>query len=309
MQTISIITPVYFNAPTLEEHINQVSQLRSILQQDHNMNIEMIYVNDGSEDDSLEKLKKIKQQYSDWVKVISLSRNFGVMNALSASLDYITGDCFCLLTADLQDPPMSILKLVTAWKQGHKFAICVRSKRSDPLLTTLFSKIFYFLLNRFIIKNYPKGGFDTHLLDASLLPAYKRRAKNFNLQIYTIWLGIKPKIFYEERQERQHGKSRWTFKKKFKLMIDSFIGFSTAPLKITAIIGLTISLLSFLYGAFVLINALLGHVSVPGYPTIVCLMSFLFGIVILILTIIAEYIVRIYDEVTDKPAYIIEEVL
>ena len=308
MKKISVITPVYFNAESLLLHFASVKEQKEILFSKYGVSLELIYVNDGSGDNSLEVLRSIKETHQDWVTVISMSRNFGSLRAIRAGFFYATGDCVTYLSADLQDPASLISSMVKAWQNGYGYVICVRQSRKDPLLSMFFSRLFYFLARRMILSSYPKGGFDVFLLDKKYLQYVKTSGKNFNIILLSYWLGIKPYVIKYTRQKRVHGKSRWTFRKKIRLMIDSFVGFSTVPINIISVIALFVSTASFVYGMFIFFDALLGNIPVPGYATTICLMSFLFGLIILMLTIIAEYLVRIYDEVSNKPEYIIEEI-
>jgi hypothetical protein len=164
------------------------------------------------------------------------------------------------------------------------------------------------LARRIIIASYPKGGFDVFLLDKQYLHYLTQSGKNLSVILLSYWLGIKPKIVYYKRLERHHGKSRWTFRKKLNLVLDSFLGFSTLPIRFFAGVGILVSVLSFIYGFYIFVAALMGGVSVPGYASIICVLSFLLGIAIFMLGMIAEYLARIYDEVSHKPEYVIEDV-
>lgn len=309
MKKVSIVTPVYYNQDSLWQHVEGISTLRDRLRAELSMDLELIYVNDGSGDQSLTKLKDIKLKYEDWITIVSLTKNFGSVHAISAGLNYVTGDCFAIVSADLQDPPELVFDMVSEWIEGSQFVVCARKDRHDPLMTTLFAKVFNFLTRKLIISDYPKGGYDLFLFDKQYLMLIKEKGKNFNLQIFCSWLGVKPKIIYYHRQKREHGKSRWTFRKKIKLMVDSFIGFSTAPIRFISLLGIMTSCVSFFYGLVIFYNALIGHVVVPGYASIVCILSFLLGLVIFMLGVVGEYLARIYDEVNNKPAYVIQEVI
>lgn len=307
MKKISVITPVYFNAGSLRAHVESVKQQREVLMKEFDVDVELIYVNDGSGDNSYEILRQIQSDHSDWVALVNLSRNFGSLQAIKAGFSRASGDCATYLSADLQDPASLLPRMVEKWLGGHDYVICVRKDRKDPLTSKLFAKFFYFLSQKMILNTYPAKGFDVFLLSKKYMHYIQRSGKNFNIILFSYWLGLKPAVIKYSRLKREHGKSRWSFRKKVKLVIDSFIGFSTAPLRMVSTAALFVSFSSFFYGLFVLVRALLGHVPVPGYATIVCLISFLLALIILMLCIIAEYIVRIYDQVTGKPEYVVEE--
>lgn len=308
LKKLSVITTVYYNEQSLISHAEELNKIRGLILEQLNIELELIYVDDGSGDDSLSILKKIKEKYPQWTTILKLSKNFGAMSAVSAGLSVIQGDCFTVLAADLQDPPSLLIDLLKLWLEGSDFSICVRNNRDDPVFTTLFSKTFNFLARKLILNDYPKGGYDIFLFDKKYLPIIRSRAKNFNLQLFCYWLGVKPKIIYFSRPARQHGKSRWTFRKKFKLMIDSFVGFSSTPIRYLSGVGTITAIASFIYCAFICINAILGRIPVSGYASTICIISFLLGIVILMLGIICEYLIRIYDQVNNKPEYIIEKI-
>jgi len=240
--------------------------------------------------------------------VIKLTRNFGAVHASKTGFRYVTGDCFIILAADLQDPPELILKMVDHWLQGSKFVICTRNSRQDPLLSKLFARIYYQLLRFFVDKNYPKGGFDLALMDQSLLSFLVNSGKNIYTPLYAYWLGFKPVIIQYDRAKRIHGKSRWTFFKKLSAFFDALLGFSIFPIRFISIIGVFLSIASFIYGSVIVINALLGNAVLPGFPTIVALVSFLLGLIIVMLGIIGEYLWRTFDEVNSRPESVIDEI-
>jgi dolichol-phosphate mannosyltransferase len=158
------------------------------------------------------------------------------------------------------------------------------------------------------VEDYPQGGFDLALMDRALLPYLQNSSKNINTPLFAFWLGFKPEIIRYTRQQRQHGKSRWTFGKKVKFFLDSILGFSIIPIRAISLIGVIFSLLSFIYGTVIFINTLLGRVVVRGFATIVALISFLIGLVIIMLGIIGEYLWRIFDEANKRPEAVIDEI-
>ena len=306
MKTLSIVVPVYYNEqslPLLFDELRSVEQ--ELLQRDIAM--ELIFVDDGSGDCSLLELLKIKQQRPS-TKVIKLTRNFGAIHASKTGFRHVTGDCFMILAADLQDPPDLILTVADRWLGGSKYVVCARENREDSLGTRLYASIYYRLLRLFIIKDYPEGGYDLALMDQAILPYLQNSSKNINTPLFGYWLGFKPDIVTYRRRKRLHGKSRWTFSKKLKFFIDSMLGFSIVPLRMISLIGLIVSLLSFIYGSIVVINAIFGISDVRGFPTLVALISFLLGLIIIMLGVIGEYIWRIFDEVNKRPEAVIDEI-
>jgi dolichol-phosphate mannosyltransferase len=163
-------------------------------------------------------------------------------------------------------------------------------------------------LRLFVVKDYPRGGFDLALMDKALLPYLNNSSKNINTPLFAYWLGFKPDVITYVRRERIHGKSRWNFWKRLKLFIDAILGFSIVPIRMISLIGLIVSMLSFGYGTLILINTLIGRSAVPGFATIVALTSFLLGLVIVMLGVIGEYLWRIFDETNKRPDAVIDEV-
>lgn len=306
MSKISIVIPVYCNEESLPELFKRLSDMENRFNQ-KNISLELIFVDDGSEDGSLKELLKIKSQREE-TKIIKLTRNFGCMHALKTGFQHVTGDAFTMLSADLQDSPELIEAMVDKWLKGAKYVIGVRASRKDPFMTKFFSFVYYKFIRLFVIKNYPLGGFDMILMDKDLLPYFKISSKNLFAPILGYWLGYKPEILHYHREKRIHGKSRWTFSKKFNSFLDSVFGYSVAPLRIFSLVGFFVSSVSFIYGLWVIRNAILEKIAVPGFATIIILISFLMGLVISMLSIIGEYLWRIADEVDKKPETVIERI-
>lgn len=303
---LSIIIPVYYNAqslPKLYARISEIElQLSKIL-----IELELIFVDDGSGDSSFKELIRIRELRSK-TRLIKFSRNFGAVHASKYGMQFVTGDCFMILAADLQDPPELILEMANKWLNGSKFTICVRTTREDPFMSKLFASIFYWLLRKLVIPDYPKRGFDMALMDASLLPYLRDSSKNLYTPLLAYWLGFKPEIISYHRQKREYGKSRWTFSKKFNAFLDIMLGFSVKPIRLISLTGLVIALLSFVYGALITISAILGKISVPGFATIAALVTFLLGLIIIMLGVIGEYLWRIFDEINKRPEVVADEI-
>jgi glycosyltransferase involved in cell wall biosynthesis len=303
---LSLVVPVYYNQESLPLLFNTLKKIEQQLATRH-MEMELIFVDDGSGDHSFAELQKIKQQRPE-TKIIKHARNFGAFQAIKTGFNFVTGDCFLMLSADLQDPPELILEMVDHWLAGSKYVICARQGRKDPPLSKMCSAIYYALLRFFVSKDYPAGGYDFALMDKVFLPYINNCAKNINITIFAHWLGFKPAIIYYQRQKREHGKSRWTFSKKIKLFLDSLLGFSIVPIRMISIIGIIVSLISIIYGCFVLINGLFGNIKVSGFASMAALTSFLLGLIIIMLGIIGEYIWRIFDETSKRPESVIDEI-
>lgn len=306
MKTVSVIVPVYYNAESLSRMFDELADVeRRLLARDVAM--ELVFVDDGSGDDSLGQLLKIKA-VRPATKVIRLTRNFGAVHASKTGMLHVTGDAFLVIAADLQDPPQLIPEMVDHWLAGAKFVVCARRSRRDPMVTTWLASLYYVLLRVFVARDYPPGGFDLALMDKAFLPYMRGSSKNTYPAVFAYWLGFKPTTILYDRRRREHGRSRWTLSKRFKVMLDSLLGFSVTPIRFISLIGIVVSVLSITYGTVILVGALRGKMEVRGFPTIVVLISFLLGLNIIMMGVIGEYVWRIFDEVNRRPESVIDEI-
>jgi glycosyltransferase involved in cell wall biosynthesis len=304
-KSISVVTPVYHNAESLPLLFEE---LRIFEQQllERGLGLELIFVNDGSGDNSLEALLQIKHQRPA-TKIISLSRNFGSIAASKTGLRYVTGDAFVIVAADLQDPLDQVLRMVDRWLDGNKFVISVRASREDPATTRLLAGIYYRILNWIVVSDYPRGGFDLMVMDKAMLPYMASSARHTNPSLYAFWLGFRPAVLHYHRRERRHGRSRWTFAKKMKLFIDSISGFSATPIRLLSVFGVVVAIASFLYGSVIVVSALLGNMDIRGFATLAALISFFSGLILVMLGVLGEYLWRIFETVNNTPESVIDE--
>jgi len=306
MPKLSVVVPVYYNEESLPILFHELLQIEESLQK-KDVELELIFVDDGSGDNSLGELLKIKKQHVN-TRVIKLTRNFGSVHASKTGFKFVTGDCFLILAADLQDPPELILQMVEKWQAGAKYVVAARSDRDDPWGSKAFSFIYYRLIRRMVVPGYPDGGYDMALMDKEFLPYLQNSSKNSFTPLLAYWLGFEPVVLPYKRLKRMYGRSRWNFSRKLTAAIDAIFGFSFAPIRFLSLIGLVISLLSLGYAVWIIINAILGNTDVRGFATIVSLIAFLQGIVIFMLGVIGEYIWRIFDEVNQRPEAVIDAV-
>ena len=304
IKTVSIVIPVYYNEeslPLLEEKLATLEQ--DIVQK--GLKLELVFVDDGSGDNSFQRLMEIKELRPE-TQIIKLTRNFGAVAASKTGMGFAKGDCVILVAADLQDPIEVVINMIDQWREGHRFVICTRKTREDPMLSKLLSAIYYRVVRSLIIKNYPIGGFDMMLLDRQLAENVANCAPNTNIHLYAYWLGSKPVTLEYERPKRPFGKSRWTMAKRLKLLSDTMTGFSVLPLRLLSVFGLIVAIGSFVYGLVIFISALFGNFNVAGFATIAVLISFFFGLVLVMLGLIGEYVWRIFDNTTRKPESVID---
>ena len=303
MKKLSVIIPVYFNEmniPKLYEKLMEVLK-------NNRFCYEIIFVDDGSQDNSYLELLKVREKDNN-IKILKLSKNYGSHTAILAGMSHITGDCVTVLSADLQDPPEIIEKMFEKWLEGNKVVLAVRESREDSFLQTFISNTYYKLMQRFALKNMPKGGFDCFLIDKQVCKKIaEMKEKNTSIMGQILWCGFKTKKIYYTRKEREEGKSRWTLSKKVKLFVDSFLAFSYFPIRFMSFLGFLFSIFGFFGIIYLLLNKLFNNVSIQGWTSIVVIILLISGIQMLIMSIIGEYVWRILDEVKNRPNYIIEE--
>lgn len=302
---LSIVIPVYRSAGILSEtHVKLSSVLNKLVKQ---YNYEIIYVNDGSDDSSLNELLKLKAT-SRHIKIVDLVRNFGQLSAILAGFSIAKGEAVIHISADLQDPPELILELVKHWKEGHKIVACERIEREDSFFTKITSKIFYRII-KFSIPVMPAGGFDFFLADKAV---YKRiieiSGHNSFIQGDLLWLGYKPYFIKYKRLKRPVGKSQWTYAKKLKYFIDGLINTSYILIRAMSLLGLFISLLGFSYAIVIFVAKIFNNVPFQGYAPIMIVLLVASGLIMLMLGIIGEYLWRIYDETRKRPQYLVKDI-
>lgn len=302
---VSVVVPVFNNASSLEPLFEQLLAFERDLGE-KGLGLELIFVDDGSSDGSYAKLQSINERRPA-TKLIKLTRNFGAVRASRAGLRFAEGDAITILAADLQDSLEKLAEMVERWRTGAKFVICVRSERHDPLLSRAFAALYYRILNRLVMRDYPRSGFDLMLIDKAILPYLLQGGPLVAPQLTAYWLGFAPTVITAVRPARPHGRSSWTFSKRLKLFVDTITSFSVAPIRFLSAIGMLTALASLVYGAYILINALLGNLAVPGFATLVVLISFFSGLILLMLGIIGEYLWRIFAALDDRPESVIEE--
>lgn len=307
MKKLSIVVPVYCNENSLHPLLSKIEELEIKLSE-KNIELELIFVDDGSYDRSFEVLLELKARRTDIVKIIKLTRNFGAVRASKTGAKYITGDCFTILAADLQDPPELILEMIDHWLNGAKYVICTRNTREDPWLTKIFAKVYYKAVRLMVTSHYPNTGFDIYLMDKTVASYLAASGKNIYTPIYTYLLGFKPTILSYDRPKRIHGKSKWTFRKKIVTFWDAILGSSVVPIRAISIIGMIISFFSLAYGVLIVFNTLSGKTALPGFPAIITLNAFLLGLIIIMLGVIGEYVWRIFDQVNNCPETVVDEI-
>ena len=267
---------------------------------------EMVCVNDGSADNTLEQLVHLHRQDSR-VRVIDLSRNFGKEAALSAGLDYASGDAVIPMDADLQDPPELIPQLLGKWREGYDVVNACRSSRTeDSWSKRAGAHLFYWLINRVSEVDIPANVGDFRLLSRPALNALLSlpERRRFMKGLFA-WVGFDTATVYYERPSRNAGKTQWHLGGLVRLALEGLTSFGQVPLQLVSYVGLVVSLVAFAYGCYMIVSTLLFGNPVAGYPSIMVTVLFLGGVQLLGLGVIGEYLGRVYDESKQRPLYLV----
>ena len=280
MKKISVVIPMYYEEEVAQECYKRMTE---VLKGIENYKYEIIFINDGSKDKTLPILEEIASK-DEKVKVLSFSRNFGHQCAVTAGLQYVTGDAIVIIDADLQDPPELIPEMLKLWEQGNEVIYGKRKTRDgESKFKLLTAKMFYNTLNA--------------------LPEHNK----FLRGLFS-WVGFEQKAFEYERKERFAGKTKYPLKKMLKLASDGIIGFSTKPLKFVGGLGIFAIVVSFLILLYSILSfAFKWNNLTPGWTSLMVTTTFFSGTILMSLWMIGEYIARIYDESKDRPQYIIKK--
>jgi len=306
MPKLSVIIPCYFNEKNIP--VTKAELIRNENLFPKEVTFEYVLVDDGSKDGTLDELLEFRSEYPEKVKIIKLSGNFGSYNAILAGMNYATGDCNVILTADLQDPPELITKMYDYWVKGIKFVIANRQDREEPFLQKVFSNTYHYLIRKLALKDVPRGGFDLVLFDKQLRDDIVRINEKNSNQIYLLsWLKYDYVNITYIRKKRRIGKSRWTLQKKIKLFVDSFVSFSFFPIRLISVTGLILGLISFLYGLFVIYAKISGLVPLQGWTAIMVVLLFVSSFQMIALGIIGEYVWRSMDASRNRPNFIVDK--
>jgi glycosyltransferase involved in cell wall biosynthesis len=272
------------------------------------MTYEIICVNDGSKDNSLQFLIKHYHQNPS-IKIVNLSRNFGKEIAMSAGIDYAIGDAVIPIDADLQDPPELIKDLVSKWEEGYDVVYAVRrSRQGESWLKRFTANNFYRVIDWMSPINIPRNTGDFRLLDQKVVKALKLlpERRRFMKGLFS-WVGFNQTAIEYDRQPRYQGNTKWNYWKLWNFALEGITSFTSLPLKVWSYIGLTISMLSFFYASFLIIRTLIFGIELPGYASLMVVILFLGGVQLITLGIIGEYLGRVYDEVKGRPLYLVKE--
>ncbi len=301
---LSIIIPLYNESQGIDYLFERLFNVLNNLEISH----EIICIDDGSKDNTLELLIKYSNENTN-IKVISLSRNFGKEIALTAGLDRACGAAVIPIDADLQDPPELINEMLNKWREGYEVVYAVRqSRQGESFLKRFTAYAFYKIIGVLSGVPIPSNTGDFRLLDRKVVEALKQipERSRFMKGLFA-WVGFKQTAIFFHREPRFKGETSWNYWKLWNFAIDGITSFSLLPLKVWTYIGFLVSFFSLLYASFLLIRTLIFGVDVPGYASVMVSVLFLGGIQLLTLGIFGEYLGRVYEEVKQRPLYLVRE--
>lgn len=303
---LSLIVPCYNEEGNVEKFYDCVETAFSGKVESY----EYVFVNDGSTDKTAQNLKKLYNAHKDKIQVISFSRNFGKESAIYAGLQHAKGDMVCLIDADLQQRPEVVLRMMDVMKSDEEID-CVtayQEKRHENKLVGAIKSVFYKLINKLSDVDFVNGASDFRLLKRNMVDAVLKMTEfyRFSKGIFS-WVGFNVEYIPYEACERESGETKWGVRKLFKYALDGIYAFSTAPLRLSTIIGFIMSFCSILYLIVVVAQKLWFGIDVPGYATIIVLLLLIGGTILFSLGIIGEYLAKMYIEVKNRPVYLMKE--
>ena len=306
MDKISIVVPCYNEEESLPIFYKEMNKIKQKMQK---VKLELIFINDGSKDKTLDILRELSQQDRN-LRYISFSRNFGKEAGILAGLEESTGDYVCIMDVDLQDPPELLIEMYNELKKGNFDCIATKStsRNGYSFFRKLFTKCYYKIINKISKTEIVDGARDFRLMTRQMvssildLKEYNRYSKG----IFS-WVGFNTKWINFENKERIAGTTKWNFWKLFAYSIESIVGFSTMPLSIASFMGLLFCFIAFILIIIIIIKTLIFGDPVAGWPSIACIIFFVGGIQLFCVGIMGQYLAKTYLETKSRPVYIIKE--
>ncbi len=303
---LSIIIPVYNEADNIDNLLGELGNCFT----GHLNRIEFVFVDDGSKDRSIVVLEEKLQSLSFNAKIVKLSKNYGSHPALRAGIQHASAGNITFLPADLQDPPSLSLTLLDELKKGHDIVWAQRESTQAKWAERTFSAFYARIMRKYAIANYPAKGFDIVIFNEQVKKCLLENPEaNSSLFLQILNLGFKQSYISYHKRERKFGVSKWTFKSKIKLFIDSFVSFSYAPIRFVTVIGICLFLLGIAWSVYLILRKLLVNDLESGWPALISILMIGFGITNISLGIIAEYLWRTLDASRKRPIFIVEKII
>ena len=309
MSLFSAIVPCYNEEENIDYFYQEFMKNESFFR-DHDLEFELLYVDDGSKDKTVEKVKELRRK-DERVHLISFSRNFGKEAAMYAGLEHAKGDYVAVMDADLQDPPSLLPEMFGYLWDGYDQAATRRvTRKGEPPIRSFFARQFYKLINKFSKTEIVDGARDFRLMKRCVVDAILsvKEYNRFSKGIFE-WVGFKTRWIEFENVERKYGETKWSFWKLFVYAMDGIVAYSTVPLAAAAFVGVLFCIIAFLMIVFVIIRKLAMGDPTSGWPSLVCIILMVSGIQLLCLGVIGQYLSKTYLEVKNRPIYITKEEL
>lgn len=304
MPLISIVVPVHNEEANLQRLYDAVT---GILRGERDVDWEFVFVDDGSRDRSLEVIRALHAA-DPRVRALRFPRNFGSHVAIAAGIDHCSGDAAVIMAADLQDPPEVLPLFLATWRDGHDIVWGARAGRDDGAVRSTLMRAFYRLVRRFAIPSYPAGGTGSFCLISRPVIDTFRQCKERNRLTFGLiaWSGFRQAEVPYHRPQRDVGRSSWTAARLVKSAVDTFVGFSFAPIRAISYFGLVVSALSFLVGFYVLVNRVVYGTKVEGWTSVMLAVLVIGGVQLVMIGVLGEYLWRVLEEARGRPLYILE---
>lgn len=306
MTKYSIVVPVLNEDEVLTEFHRRLTATMDGLKEPY----EIVFVNDGSTDDSLSIMEKLHSQ-DRRIKIIDLSRNFGHQLAITAGMNYALGEAVIIMDADLQDPPEVIPKLIEKWKEGYQVVYGIRKRRdAEKFFKKIGSSLFYRFLHAMTDVTIPRDAGDFRLLDRKIVQTIRKmRERDRYIRGLTSWVGFNQIGIVYHRRERFAGYTKYPLPKLMKLAFDGIVSFTTFPLRIAAYFGFAVAAICFGYTIYVVVLEIVKHVTPKGWSSLIMAVLFLGGVQLICLGAIGEYLSRIGEEVRKRPLFIVRRII
>lgn len=306
MKKITVIVPCYNEEEALHYYYEEMSRVMTLM---NNYDFELIFINDGSKDQTLQVIKELSEK-DQRVRYVSFSRNFGKEAAMYAGFENSTGDYVCLMDADLQDPPRLLPEMVKAIEEEGYDSVATRrvTRQGEPPIRSFFARMFYKMMNKISDTELMDGARDYRLMTRQFVDSLleMKEYNRFSKGLFG-WVGYKTKWIEFENVERIAGETKWSFWKLFIYAIDGIVAFSTTPLAIASVLGMLMLFVAFFFIIFIVVRTLMFGDPVSGWPSLVCIITLIGGIQIFCVGILGQYLSKVYLETKNRPIYIVKE--
>ncbi len=307
---VSIIVPVYFNGESLNILFNRIK--KNVIEKNPNRIFEIIFIDDGSKDQSLEVLLQLKLAYPEYIKIIKFTRNFGQVSAVTAGFRMAKGKFIISIDADLQDPPELMHEMIEAFfTEGFEIVVGIREVRKESLYRRAGSSLWYKILRKMTFPQFPEKGFNYFGISEKVKDMILEDVRNGTQlsNVLIVWTGFPVKNLPYTRQTRKYGKSRFVLLKKIEAMFDNLVSFSFFPIRMMTILGFMIAFLGFVYAALIFFSKILGYpFPYKGWVPMMILILVLSGFQMLMIGIMGEYLWRTLDIARKRSLYVIEKI-